>query len=364
METVSTLPICVDYIRTNGLNKTIEELQLNHNRHKVYPNLVLLKYDIFSPMANPVVQECRGIILDEANNFHPVCYPYRKFWNHGEGHAAPIDWTTAKCFEKLDGSIITLYFYNGQWEVSTSGTPDAMTRISNTNDKTFRQVFWETWTRLDYDLPSDTDCCYMFELCTEWNRVVVPHVTPRIVLHGIRRMTDFQEVDIVGYDASHGWEYARTFDLNSIDNILAMTPNINPMEMEGYVIRDGNFNRIKVKSPQYVALHHLKANLTDKNMLQLIRSNEGTEFLTYFPEMTEFYNSINAKFGILKASITRAFEEAKSEVTQKDFAMKVKDLPYSGILFALRKSDRSLDAILLDYNLNNLAELLDKVATS
>ena len=36
---------------------------------------------------------------------------YVKFFNHGESNADIIDWKTARVYEKLDGSIITMYWY-------------------------------------------------------------------------------------------------------------------------------------------------------------------------------------------------------------------------------------------------------------
>ena len=42
-------------------------------------------------MDNPIVQQARGIILDEAKDWKVVARPYDKFFNLGEGNAAPID---------------------------------------------------------------------------------------------------------------------------------------------------------------------------------------------------------------------------------------------------------------------------------
>ena len=92
----------------------------------MYPNLVLFKYDqVNSPMDNPVVQECRGIILDEADDWRVIARPFTKFYNYGEPNAASIDWTTARVQEKVDGSLCAFYHYKGDWHVATTGTPDA-----------------------------------------------------------------------------------------------------------------------------------------------------------------------------------------------------------------------------------------------
>lgn len=59
------------------------------------------------------------------------------------------------------------------------------------------------------------------------------------------------------------------------------------MSLEGFVVRDKDFRRVKVKTPQYVALGHLNIydqdNLNFGHMLRIVMLSEGSEFLTYFP---------------------------------------------------------------------------------
>lgn len=68
-------------------------------------NLVMFKYNqLNSDLGNPIVQECRGLILN-ADTFEVVSYPFNKFFNYGEAHAADIDWSTAWVSQKLDGCV-------------------------------------------------------------------------------------------------------------------------------------------------------------------------------------------------------------------------------------------------------------------
>ena len=55
-----------------------------------------------SNMGQKVVRECRGMIL-EKGTWDVVALPFLKFFNAGEKHAAVIDWTSARVYEKLDG---------------------------------------------------------------------------------------------------------------------------------------------------------------------------------------------------------------------------------------------------------------------
>src|SRR5438045_764436 len=115
-----------NFLRSNSLAELEQRYAVAHKRHLRYPHLVLLKYSqIDSPMGERIVQECRGCILDESKNWECVSRGFDKFFNYGEVHAAAIDWGTAVVQEKVDGSLIMLYWYDEAWQVATSGTPDA-----------------------------------------------------------------------------------------------------------------------------------------------------------------------------------------------------------------------------------------------
>ena len=81
--------------------------------------LISLKYNqIESPMFEPCVADCRGLVVREDDPTRIVAMAYRKFWNLGEKYADAIDWPTARIMEKLDGSLMTLYAHEGRWCVA------------------------------------------------------------------------------------------------------------------------------------------------------------------------------------------------------------------------------------------------------
>jgi tRNA splicing ligase len=311
-------------------------------RHKDYDNLVLLKYSMIdSPMGDPLVQQCRGIILDEANNWNIVSYPYNKFFNHGEGHAADIDWSTARAYEKLDGSIMTMYYYDGQWHVASNGSPDAGGDLPHNRNKTFKQMFWQTFAELGYKLPKapNTNLCFMFELMTPENRVVIPHKTNKLVLHGVRSVEakfSYRELDPIRVGKCFGFDSVKIHDLYGIDDVVEMAKTLNGMESEGFVVCDENFNRLKIKGKSYVAFHHLKSSLSVTRLVEIVQSNDGSEFLRYFPEYHDEFWDIKDKFRLLCEEAEAEYAKYKDIETQKDFAIAVKDLPYAAAMFTTR----------------------------
>ena len=76
---------------------------------------ILFKYDtIHSDFSLDIVKEARGLILKE-DTFEIVCYPFTKFFNVDEENADQIDWNTAQVQEKIDGSLMKVWFYDGRF---------------------------------------------------------------------------------------------------------------------------------------------------------------------------------------------------------------------------------------------------------
>jgi hypothetical protein len=328
--------------------KTIEDLYALYSikavQHKKYPELYLFKYNqIESPFAERIVQESRGVILNKNDNWNIVSRAFDKFFNHGEQLAAKIDWNEAYIQEKLDGSLISMYWYDGKWNVATSGSPDASGDVFG-HGFTFEELFWKTFTDLGYKPPPERHKCitFIFELMTMYNRVVVAHKEPRLVLIGMRCNVDELSTELDIHDSASvtkplGYEKVRLFVTeSSIDNIVASFSNMDPVSQEGYVVMDVDFKRIKVKHPGYVQLHRFKDGMSKKALLEIIRTGETSELLVHFPEWKEMHDEIFEKYESLKKRIAETHERTYNTLSQKAFAMMIKELPYSGILFSLR----------------------------
>lgn len=359
--------------------KLEEELAVTHKPHRLYPQLLLFKYNqIESPMANPLVRECRGVILDSSDNWRVIARPFDKFFNYGEGHAATIDWKTAKVQEKLDGSLCTMYFYNGTWYVATSGTPDASGAVHDLQDRTFRDLFWIAFhDEMGNDLPphSMVDMTFMFELMSPHNRVVVPHAETNLVLIGVRDRFTGEEKDVDEYGKKLNWATVRSFPLQSMDQVVETFDELDPLRQEGYVIVDAKFNRNKVKHPGYVAIHHLKGEQgpTPKRMLEIARTGEGGEILAHFPEWKPMYEDVRTQFDALVNELEEDFSRITSNVAaavpagvtvspswlQKEFAAYAVKTRCSDALFKMRSGKiPSIRRYLADMDVGKLASVL------
>jgi hypothetical protein len=305
-------------------------------------DVVSLKYNqIESPMHEPIVQQCRGMVVDVARG-RVIAWPYNKFWNHGEHLAAPIDWSSARVFEKLDGSLMILHWNEAAWSVASSGNPTAGGSFGFAGDvRTFRDAFWSTFESLGMRLPPDSmrDTTFMFELCDTPNRVIVRHERPRIVLHGARRLT-------TGLESAHGflcataeslgWECVQTFPFTSLVACDEAVTTLNPLEQEGYVVVDDAFNRVKIKSPRYVALHHLKGDLmTQRRAIELWQTGEVSELLSNFPERKPDVRPVHDELDSIAEQCVRDYRANMPRASRKDFALAIRDRRWSAVLFKM-----------------------------
>lgn len=100
---------------------------------------------------------------------------------------------------------------------------------------------------------------------------------------------------------------------------------------------DQFFNRVKIKSPQYVSLNCLGQNFTRNRCYDLLRTNDTTEFLAYFPEVEEEYNMVRDAINSFIIEATQFYFSIDKIESQKDFAEKALTKLYSGFLFEMRK---------------------------
>lgn len=329
------------YLRGGGtLDALLATYAIKHRRHERYPNLVLLKYNqIESPFAEPIVRECRGIILDEQSDWCVVSRAFDKFFNHGEALAADIDWSTARVQEKVDGSLCVVYAYDGAWHVATTGTPDASGDINGSGTR-FADLFWSTLrpvtSATDLFPPTDCGVCFFFELTSPQNRVVVVHTEASLTFLGARHLTDGE---ISWKKALSLLPWARAVSehpLQSLADIGKSFETLSPLKTEGYVVVDAAFNRIKVKHPGYVALHHAKDGLTQRAFVEIARKGEVSEVLTAFPEFRPLLDDATRRLDALTLKVEADYARLMDIPEQKAFAFEALKTRCSSALFAVR----------------------------
>ena len=300
----------------------------------------MLKYSqIDSDFNIEIVRECRGLIIDR--NLNPVCVPFYKFGNYGEPYADNIVWTTAKVEEKIDGSLIKVWNYNGKWTVSTNGTIFAhKANIGSDTDNemtvdttysNFGELFEAAAAKVGFDITSlNPQYTYMFELVSPYNRVVIPYESIDLYHIGTRNNITLKEIE-----SDIGIKKPKTYQCNNLSDLIEMAGKLRYCE-EGYVVKDAEYRRIKVKSPAYVSVSHLISGMNEKRLLELLRTNEVDEFLTYFPEYKPYIETMKHKIDNLIEYLDSVIQEKIVPVnyeTRKDFAEMATKTKYPAFFF-------------------------------
>jgi hypothetical protein len=307
-----------NYILKFGLEKAISDFKL---KSREYDDKVLLKYDqLVSPtlMSLPEVQECRGLIL-EKGTWKVLSLAFIKFFNAEESNAAKIDWNTANVLEKLDGTLIQLYWdwNKNTWFAGTTGTAEGEGEVNNKMGTTFNSLFWDTVVE-KYGLNEcllNKDIIYVFELTTPYNIVVKPHGESSATLLAARNRETLEEYswkDLEMIAVSLRVPLVKRFDLNAKNvGVLLKTFENMIWHDEGYVVVDADFKRIKIKNPAYVAVHHLKGKTAEHNIITIVKSNEIEEFASTFPERKDELLRLKENYDLLTAKLNMVWDELK-----------------------------------------------------
>lgn len=211
----------------------------------------------------------RGLIVD-TNEQRVVAYGFPKFFNYGE-----IEGTTSLpdekfvVTEKMDGSLGIVFFYDGEWRVSTRGSFDS------------EQAVWgNSWLNENVDLtklvPGTT---YLVEIIASQYRIVVNYDFEGLVLlsaydkdgeeWSYNRLMKFAE-------ETEGFSVTEKREFESVNDIVELCKTL-PESDEGFVVRYESGLRVKVKGDAYCRLHSLISACTPLSVWKMMYNGDDLE---------------------------------------------------------------------------------------
>lgn len=339
------MSLILDLIKTDPhWKKTLEEKDIRITRKG---NLASFNYNMGADFTDPIVCEARGLILNTKTK-KVVCFPFKKFGNYGETYADEIDWNSARVQEKIDGSIIKVYFHNKEWRIATNATIDANEALAGSSQHSFGELFLKAAKNQDLDWSRlDKKCTYMFELTSPESRVVIDYGnTPKIWHIGTRNNVTEKE-----FETNIGIMKPMQYPLGDLASCIEAANNINNtkacVENEGFVVVDKDYHRIKIKSPEYVFVHHILPNgaVSDETLISCIKEGTSDDIEAYRPDvapkiiylregMKDIENRLNQYTKYWKKQI------GKRNLSRKDFALLEKDSPYFPLCVSAIFSDK------------------------
>lgn len=249
------------------IKQRVEEGLVVAKRHWYYP-LTIYTYSFDCQMYNrwdEATMACRGLILDDYGEV--IARPFEKFFNDNEPKPEQPPWDLPfEVQEKVDGSLLIVFYYGGQWYTATKGKFDSIQAMVGLDILR---------SKYRYDLNYlDIDYTYLFELVYPENQIVVDYAGEKDVylLAAINRDTG---VELPTDNLPTAFKRYRTFDVGSTA-IPAIRESI-PTTDEGFVLRFSNGYRLKVKSEGYCALHRLLSDMNTRRIWEFLSQGGSLE---------------------------------------------------------------------------------------
>ena len=293
---------------------------------------------------NEFSKMARGLILDVANE-GIIARPFEKFFNYGEEQDIPIPNEPFEAYEKVDGSMGTLYSYKGQWRVATKGS-------FNSPQAQWAQNFLDTKVRKECLSHAFT---YVLEIVYPEDRKVVDYGKEKFfsLLSVFQTQLGYElpskYVDNIAKEM--GIKRPTYYSFNSLDDILKSVETL-PKDMEGYVVKFNSGYRLKIKGKEYLRLFKILSStsplsiweglMTDKDVEKdLNELNLPEDFLK---EQLKTVDIMKGKFQKFLSDIEVLHEKYK-DLSDKEMGTQLKDLmtiennPAMNYLFTRRKKN-------------------------
>lgn len=332
----------IKYLNENSLAFLVTQFSISVNewQDKDGQMLYVLNYDqIESPKNHPITNECRSLVVTyQDDGWYIVSRSFDRFFNYGETQEE-YDITKMTAYEKVDGSIVSLFYWKGDWLYRTRSMIMPTSSV-NGWDTTWKDLIEPVLLEKGFkDYLHNPDMTYIFEVVGRENRVVTKYDESAAYLLAVRvnKTGHYSNVNFWCPEL-RGWKVPKYFTFETFSDCCKAAKELRDLN-EGFVLYDQyGTPKIKVKNPAYVAAHHLRGDgLNPKRIMQLVLMKEVDEYLSIFPEDEEHFQKYVMADKILEEQIVQTWNNYKHVVDQKEFALLVKDYPFSGVMFQAKK---------------------------
>ncbi len=286
-----------------------------------------------------VLRDARGLVLDEEG--HIVARGFAKFFNLSQLTALPNG--PPEFWEKVDGSLILMFVYEGQRVFSTRGSFES--------DQALWAHSWFSQNAPHYTPPAGETV--LMEAVYPGNRIVVDYA-------GLEELVSLGSVDLHGVDTAT-W-LALPEPIRRARFYGTQDPHTIPeTEGEGFVLRWPDGTRAKVKLDEYVRLHRLIFGTSTKTIWAALRAGETPDETTVdLPvELRDWIRDQTAlqraNHAAVRAEVQGFVDQAQGlgliEGPRKEFAAWVTSHPeikkrgLSGLVFRMADGRESTDEI-------------------
>ena len=300
---------------------------------------------------NPTTRVARGLILDhEAQEIRAT--PFPKFFNYGEiGHDDIPRGVPFRVYEKVDGSMVTVFQHKGRWLTATKGS------FQSDQAKWAADQLAECKAG-NHLVPGTT---YVMEAVYPENRIVVKYNFSGLVLLGAfaRDGHEWDYKDVAALSKKLGCWYAEEIPSHScLDHLTVKAASLGA-DQEGWVVRFDDGYRLKIKGDEYCRLHRLVSRVTPLAVWEAVKNGESETTLQEIPEefradFCAIRSLLFVRAGVIYDGLNRLNQETKGW-TDKELGLKLDELDpqLRKLIFPYRKGGGRLSGPALDslYNM-------------
>lgn len=320
----------LNFMNRNPLWETILSQKPYNLKIKHENGYIIIKYNIGADFGYTLSKEARGAIFKESDKgqYICVCHPFDKFFNYSESFADNINWKTATVQEKIDGSLIKVW-YDNEWHISTNGCINAF-EANTDKDSNFGELFVKALLKQsngickdvsDFFAELDKTHVYMFELVSSECQLVVYYPEEALYYIGERDMaTDKELYRYTDYMKSFGIKKPKIYCLNNLSDVIALTNSFDDNE-EGCVVCDDEFRRIKVKGQAYLSAfaYRCQMHISDRRIVLAIQNETIDDWAAYNLAIKEKEDEV---FSVLRkkgAELDAQWEIFRKEIVEFKF---------------------------------------------
>ena len=203
---------------------------------------------------------------------------------------------------------------------------------------------------------------FAFELCSLENKVVQTHINPHVkllsVFHGSAELPINNVASIaneIGVPLAEIYKDVKS--IADVNQLMEKKLQENPL-FEGFVFRDKNNQRLKLKSLPYLLAHQMGTGQISKStIIEWILNSDDDMVLETFPEHINLIKPYEDSINELLEKVNGIYSQVKNITDQKEFALAIKHHKFSGILFTMRAKGIGPRQFLLD-NLSYAEKIL------
>lgn len=271
---------------------------------QVHPTLPLIIWNYtekvqYEGLWDEITIQTRGLVTD--NEGSVIARPFKKFFNLEEGKFTSTP--NFEVYEKMDGSLGILFWYNGNWVMATRGsfTSDQSIKGRQIMDSKYNiQPLLKGYTTL-------------VEIIYPENRIVCDYGgEEKLVVLGMINTASGKEMDYDSMIMVHNetkMPVVKKYD--GINDFNSLKGKVNKND-EGFVVRFTNGERIKIKGEEYLRLHKIMTNVSTTSVWETLSSGDNLDnLLKDVPD--EFYKKIKDYSTLLK----NAYNSIESESNKK-----------------------------------------------